>query len=101
MNRVLRGDHCQCSGPPYRGCGQHFNSVRAFDKHRTGEWTNRRCLTVDEMGAKGMALSSTGFWVSNPSPQGRFEAALRGGGQDTDSTRTRMHSSGDLMRAAA
>jgi hypothetical protein len=60
----LRGDHCQCSGPPYKGCGEYFNSTAAFDKHRTGEWTARRCLSPDEMRAIGMAQTASGFWIT-------------------------------------
>jgi len=59
MTRVLGGDHCECPA-----CGEYFNSTYAFDTHRTGAWTLRRCLTPDEMRAKGMAVSSTGWWLS-------------------------------------
>jgi hypothetical protein len=65
MTRVLRGDHCQC-----RGCGEYFNSTYAFDMHRTGEYTHeppkdgRRCLTPDEMHAKGMTENAGGWWIS-------------------------------------
>ena len=67
----LRGDHCQCSGPPYKGCGEYFNSTAAFDRHRVGPFMPpglRRCLTVPEMLAKGMVRNSKGFWVSEPMP---------------------------------
>jgi hypothetical protein len=56
----LRGDHCQCAA-----CGQYFNSTYAFDKHRVGDYTGRRCLTVDEMRAKGMAQKPEGWWISS------------------------------------
>ena len=68
MNRLLRGDHCQCSGPPYQGCGQYFNSTSAFDKHRVGDGEARRCLTAVEMLRKGMALSSRGWWITAARP---------------------------------
>ena len=59
----LRGDHCQCAA-----CGLYFNSTYAFDKHRTGPYTHdlttRRCLSVEEMTAKGMVISATGWWLS-------------------------------------
>ena len=63
--RRLLGDHCQCSGPPFGGCGEHFNSTYAFDKHRTGDpgTLPRRCLSPDEMRAKGMVITD-GWWVS-------------------------------------
>jgi hypothetical protein len=60
MTHKLRGDHCRCSG-----CGAFFNSTRAFDKHRAGELADRRCLSADDMLAKGMSLSPSGWWVSN------------------------------------
>lgn len=53
-----------------RACGLYFNSTAAFDKHRTGQHgKDRRCMTVDEMKAKGMATNGRGYWVTalNPS----------------------------------
>ena len=50
----LTNRRCQCAG-----CSEYFNSVGAFDKHRTGRHrTNtRRCMTIEEMEAAGM------FWI--------------------------------------
>ena len=46
-------------------CDEYFNSVAAFDKHRTGTYeTVRRCLAPDEMTAAGMSVNQRGFWVS-------------------------------------
>lgn len=60
----LRGDRNQC-----QGCKEYFNSSFAFDKHRTGEHgKDRRCLTTDEMEAKGMAKNAAGFWISSANP---------------------------------
>lgn len=60
----LSGDRNQC-----RGCGEFFNSTFAFDKHRTGDFgKNRRCLTPDEMRAKGMSKNAAGFWISAAMP---------------------------------
>ena len=57
----LTGDRNQC-----QGCKEFFNSTAAFDKHRTGQHgVDRRCLLADEMETKGMAKSSTGFWVGS------------------------------------
>ncbi len=66
--------HNQC-----KGCGELFNSVYAFDKHRAGSYgvpdpanpgfylpSKRRCLTVEEMKKTGMDKNSSGFWVSEP-----------------------------------
>jgi hypothetical protein len=61
----LSGDRNQCGG-----CHEYFNSSFAFDKHRTGEFgKDRRCLTTDEMKAKGMAVNAAGFWVSSVMPE--------------------------------
>ena len=52
-------------------CGEIFNSIYAFDFHRTGEYgKNRRCLQVDEMLQKGMVKNKYHRWVS-----GSFENA--------------------------
>jgi hypothetical protein len=60
----VRGDRNQCTG-----CGQLFNSSAAFEKHRTGEFgRDRRCMTTDEMAAKGMAINSDGYWVTALNP---------------------------------
>ena len=63
MSRTLRGDHCQCAG-----CGEYFHSTAAFDKHRTDDGAARRCITLDEMRAKSMAVSSTGWWITSARP---------------------------------
>lgn len=61
----LVGQRCQCAG-----CGQGFNRVSTFDKHRTGDFVSasgpntRRCLTPDEMAAKGWTLNAAGFWIT-------------------------------------
>lgn len=59
--KLFRGDHCQCPT-----CGEYFNSTYAFDKHRTGrDAPLRRCLSPAEMRTIGIAVSSTGWWVSS------------------------------------
>lgn len=58
MNLVGQRNQCQ-------GCKQYFNSNSAFEKHRTGKYgVNRRCLTPEEMTAKGMLVNHAGFWVT-------------------------------------
>lgn len=60
MERKLTGDRNQC-----RTCSAYFNSTSAFDKHRIGEYGGeRRCMTVAEMYAAGMAKNSDGFWLT-------------------------------------
>ena len=67
----LTGDRNQC-----QGCKTYFNSTFAFDKHRTGEHGNgRRCLTVEQMEAKGMCRNAAGFWVSSAMPEQIREVA--------------------------
>jgi hypothetical protein len=47
-------------------CGELFNSIFAFDWHRTGQFgKDRRCLTIDEMKAKKMAKNRYDRWVSS------------------------------------
>lgn len=70
----LSGNRNQCPS-----CGEFFNSVGAFDKHRTGEYgkpvssgtyspSSRRCLSVGGMVAIGMEKNASGFWISSPMP---------------------------------
>jgi len=55
----LKGDCNQCPG-----CAKYFNSVYAFDKHRTGRHgIDRRCRTEEEMLDVGMSVNPRGFWV--------------------------------------
>ena len=66
----LSGDRNQCTG-----CGAYFNSTHAFDKHRTGSHgVDRRCLTPDEMTARGMVLGADGFWRGSAMPANVLEA---------------------------
>lgn len=57
--RKLNGARCRCPA-----CGEHFNSVSTFDRHRVGAYTARRCLTVAEMTARGWNLNAGGFWMT-------------------------------------
>jgi len=61
VKRELNGDHNQCPR-----CEEYFNSTFAFDKHRVGEYSARRCLTAEEMQSVGMAQNAGGWWVGNP-----------------------------------
>jgi len=56
----LSGNRCQCTA-----CGEFFNRVSTFDKHRTGRFgVDRRCLTTEEMQARGWSLNAAGFWIT-------------------------------------
>lgn len=71
MNKIkVSGDRNQCAG-----CGKPFNSSAAFDKHRIGDFgKDRRCATEDEMTAKGMAIATSGYWVTALNPMFAQEA---------------------------
>jgi len=63
--KILRGDKNQC-----QGCNQYFNSIKAFDKHRTGKHgEGRRCMTVHEMTEHGMFVNASGFWITQKKTQ--------------------------------
>lgn len=49
--------HCSC-------CHQTFSSTYAGDKHRAGTWTDRRCLTPEEMQGQGLRLNARGVWTT-------------------------------------
>ena len=61
-NLSARSDRCVC-----RACGEHFNSTFAFEFHRTGDWTQRRCRDREEMRSIGMRLNDHS-WVSAGRP---------------------------------
>jgi hypothetical protein len=52
-------DKCQCPT-----CKEYFNSTYAFDKHRTGKWGERRCLSLADMQSAGWSVSPSGHWLS-------------------------------------
>lgn len=60
----LVGNQCQCAE-----CGEFFNRVSTFDKHRKGSYEERRyCLSVQQMLEKGWSLNSAGLWVTAKRP---------------------------------
>ena len=66
IDKKLTHKRCRC-----RGCGEYFNTVSLFDKHRRGKFgVNRQCLTTEEMRSKGWYLNDAGFWVGNRPKQG-------------------------------
>lgn len=69
--RNLSGQRNQCPT-----CGEYFNSNASFDKHRIGKFgEDRRCMTVEEMQAKGMCKNSADFWVTALNPVFQTEDA--------------------------
>lgn len=58
----LKVGHNRCRCP---SCGEFFNSIAGFDKHRTGTYTEGRvCLSADGMKEIGMDTNSDGYWVT-------------------------------------
>ena len=63
--KLLKGNRNQCGG-----CDEYFNSIGAFEKHRTGKHgVDRRCRTHEEMTAIGMSLNRDGFWIGEKMPE--------------------------------
>jgi hypothetical protein len=61
---TLKGERCQCPG-----CGLYFAGLRAFDRHRTGEYGTpkghpaaRRCKSLPEMLGSHMEQTTSGLW---------------------------------------
>lgn len=61
----LTGRRCLC-----RACGEHFNSVAGFDRHRTGSYDplTRRCLDYGQLMRKGFSKNAAGFWITERMP---------------------------------
>lgn len=68
----LGSSRCECPT-----CGECFNSVYAFDRHRVpifgGRPTDRVCLTPRQMRNYGMVENAAGYWVSAPSEHWRMD----------------------------
>ena len=73
----LTGNRCQCPT-----CGEYFNGVQPFDKHRAGKYakpgqqSTRRCLSVAEMTARGWMRNPAGFWCERADPRARPRAPV-------------------------
>jgi hypothetical protein len=69
ISRRLTGNRCLC-----QPCGQYFNSLKGFDRHRVGAYPNsRRCLTPPEMIRRGMTANRDGFWITETRRQHRVK----------------------------
>lgn len=75
------GETCECSA-----CGRFFSTTSNFDRHRVGghDDNTRRCLTPDEMIAKGL-FDRGGVWKQLP-PERRVygETALFSGSDENE-----------------
>jgi hypothetical protein len=66
--KLLNGQRNQC-----QSCKEYFNSVGAFEKHRTGKHgVNRRCRTPEELLALGCSLNRDGFWITKKRPEDSY-----------------------------
>ncbi len=54
---ALRGDLSGCAA-----CRLCFTSTSAFDRHRYGPYSSRRCLTEADLSAAGWKPNARGFW---------------------------------------
>jgi hypothetical protein len=81
----LTGSRCRC-----QTCGQYFNSVSVFDRHRIGPWTDRgahrRCLAIEEMRARGWSLNVKGFWVERRMMRSGLDRTRRSGDRPSPAT---------------
>lgn len=51
---------CKCAS-----CEEVFNSLWAFDLHRTGKGLNKQCLEPSGMRRLGMSINARGRWISS------------------------------------
>lgn len=57
----LTGNRCECTA-----CGEHFNSISTFDRHRIGDsqsLNRSRCMSSEELILRGWSRSRLGFWI--------------------------------------
>lgn len=66
----LRGNRCQCMA-----CGELFNSVFAFDRHRQGPYPDRRCLSAASMVDAGFSKNAGGYWITARRGEARHRRA--------------------------
>lgn len=60
LTRLRVGSNrCRCGA-----CGRFFGSVTAFDRHQRLARGDLRCLTDDEMRARGMVRGAAGWWYA-------------------------------------
>ncbi len=62
----LTGNRCECCA-----CGQRFNAVSTFDRHRSGPFEGsepRRCACPAALLLRGWSQNAGGFWVTRRMP---------------------------------
>ena len=59
-------------------CGEIFNSVKAFDAHRYGSFTDkafpRSCRSKKGMLERGMTQNEKGWWITSEDPRKHQES---------------------------
>lgn len=74
------GETCECAA-----CGRFFSTTSNFDRHRAGSHDDntRRCLTADELTAKGM-FERNGVWKQLPAERRVYgeTVAILGAGEN-------------------
>ena len=79
---LLTGDRNQC-----QGCKEYFNSIKAFERHRIGEFgVDRRCRTPEEMIERGYSKNKLGFWIASKMPASLIEKITGESNADTAPT---------------
>ncbi|MCC6170659.1 MAG: hypothetical protein IT481_01390 [Gammaproteobacteria bacterium] len=86
----LTGARCRCGG-----CGERLNSITAFDRHRVGPFEARRCLSPEEMLARGWLVNSAGFWITSAKADSGLHVTRRSGDQHEPATRAGEHFAGE------
>ena len=72
--KLLKGNKNQC-----QRCKEYFNSIGAFEKHRTGQHgVDRRCRTHEEMTDIGMSLNRDGFWIGEKMSEAYLKEKING-----------------------
>jgi hypothetical protein len=96
----LTGSRCRCPT-----CGEYFNSTSVFDRHRVGLWRDqgihRRCLSGDEMTARGWSLNAKGFWIERQRSAAGLDRARISGDQVTPAVGGRPPSGGGFEQSVA
>jgi hypothetical protein len=79
----LPGARCRCPT-----CGEYFNSTSVFDRHRIGSCrdngVHRRCLSVEEMNARGWSRNPQAFWIERRRLDLGLDRARRSLGQQLE-----------------
>lgn len=65
----IGSNKCKCAA-----CGEYFLTVKAFETHRYGKYTDRRCTETADMDKRRLSLDEKGYWRL---PKKAFNTELR------------------------